>query len=122
MIAWTIHSSTTYGVTVSVVLDLISTPDALVWRGALLAAAMLDGWLADVAPEQADAIRDVLAAAPPMRTALQSIAESSPYLFDLIRADAPRLLRLLRWLRADCWFSAAASANSVGIDPFAGAA
>ncbi|MCD0419625.1 bifunctional [glutamine synthetase] adenylyltransferase/[glutamine synthetase]-adenylyl-L-tyrosine phosphorylase [Rubrivivax sp. JA1024] len=62
----------------------------------VLAAERLSGWLADVAPDQAKAIAALGAAFPAVQTALQSIAEASPYLFDLIRADPARLLRVLR--------------------------
>ncbi|NEW93041.1 bifunctional [glutamine synthetase] adenylyltransferase/[glutamine synthetase]-adenylyl-L-tyrosine phosphorylase, partial [Rhodopseudomonas sp. BR0M22] len=62
----------------------------------VLAAERLSGWLADVAPDQAKAIAAVGTAFPAVQTALQSIAEASPYLFDLIRADPARLLRVLR--------------------------
>lgn len=60
------------------------------------AAERFESWLVDVSSEQADAIRDVLRSAPALAAALHSIAEASPYLFDLIRADAARLLRLVR--------------------------
>jgi glutamate-ammonia-ligase adenylyltransferase len=52
----------------------------------------LDGWIADLGPEQAAAIRGL---APQAHAILLGIAEASPYLFDLIRADPARLLRLL---------------------------
>ncbi|HEU0084835.1 MAG TPA: bifunctional [glutamine synthetase] adenylyltransferase/[glutamine synthetase]-adenylyl-L-tyrosine phosphorylase [Bradyrhizobium sp.] len=55
----------------------------------------LDSWLADLAPEQAAAIRDRAMRLPHVRAILEGIAEASPYLFDLMRADAARLLRLL---------------------------
>jgi glutamate-ammonia-ligase adenylyltransferase len=56
----------------------------------------LSDWLDEVPADTASALRAVLGAFPPMRVALQSIAEASPYLFDLVRADPARLLRLLR--------------------------
>jgi len=55
----------------------------------------LDSWLADLAPEQASAIRDRATRYPHVGAILQGIAEASPYLFDLMRADAARLLLLL---------------------------
>ncbi|MFL9499868.1 bifunctional [glutamine synthetase] adenylyltransferase/[glutamine synthetase]-adenylyl-L-tyrosine phosphorylase [Rhodopseudomonas palustris] len=62
----------------------------------VLAAERWAGWLGDLAPEQADAIAALGNAFPDLQTALQSIAEASPYLFDLIRADPVRLQRVLR--------------------------
>jgi glutamate-ammonia-ligase adenylyltransferase len=55
----------------------------------------LAGWLADLAPEQANAIRGLSAQFPKSHVILLGIAESSPYLFDLMRADAARVVRLL---------------------------
>src|SRR5262249_25136367 len=52
-------------------------------------------WLDDLAPEQSAAI-GALTAAPPARAILLGLAEFSPYLFDLIRDDPDRLIRLLR--------------------------
>jgi glutamate-ammonia-ligase adenylyltransferase len=60
-----------------------------------IARQRLDAWLADLAPEQAAGIRDRATRFPQLRPILESIAEASPYLFDLMRADAARLLRLL---------------------------
>ncbi|KIZ44445.1 MULTISPECIES: bifunctional [glutamine synthetase] adenylyltransferase/[glutamine synthetase]-adenylyl-L-tyrosine phosphorylase [Rhodopseudomonas] len=60
------------------------------------AAQRLDGWLGELAPAQADALRTIADQFPHAGTILRSIAEASPYLFDLIRADAARLIRLLR--------------------------
>ncbi len=60
------------------------------------AAQRLAGWLADLAPEQAVAIDGIAKRFPKIRTLLEGIAEASPYLFDLIRDDAGRLVRLLR--------------------------
>ena len=54
----------------------------------------LADWLAELEPEQSAAIRAWLDR-PPARAILLGIAEVSPYLFDLIRADAARLIRLL---------------------------
>src|SRR6266478_4902286 len=55
----------------------------------------LADWLTDLAPEQAAAIADFIARFPRARIILLGIAEFSPYLFDLVRADAARLIRLL---------------------------
>jgi glutamate-ammonia-ligase adenylyltransferase len=53
------------------------------------------GWLGDLAPEQARAICDLADRFSHAKTILEGIAEASPYLFDLMRADAARLIRLL---------------------------
>jgi glutamate-ammonia-ligase adenylyltransferase len=55
----------------------------------------LADWLTDLAPEQAAAIDDLVTRFALARTCLLGIAESSPYLFDLVRADPARLIRLL---------------------------
>jgi glutamate-ammonia-ligase adenylyltransferase len=55
----------------------------------------LADWLTDLASEQAAAIGDLIARFPLANTILLGIAEASPYLFDLVRADAARLIRLL---------------------------
>src|SRR6266404_3486927 len=55
----------------------------------------LADWLTDLAPEQAAAIADFIARFPRARIILLGIAEFLPYLFDLVRADAARLIRLL---------------------------
>jgi glutamate-ammonia-ligase adenylyltransferase len=52
-------------------------------------------WLADIAPNDAAAFRAITEQFPHARAILLGIAEASPYLFDLIRADAARALRLL---------------------------
>jgi glutamate-ammonia-ligase adenylyltransferase len=51
-------------------------------------------WLAELAPEQSAAIRALLGHAR-ARQILLGIAEFSPFLFELARADAARLIRLL---------------------------
>ncbi len=53
------------------------------------------GWLADLAPAQAGALRQRLLQFPRANTILLGIAEASPYLFDLVRADDTRLIGLL---------------------------
>lgn len=52
-------------------------------------------WLADLKPEHRVAIREIAEEFPRAKVILLGIAEASPYLFDLMRADAARLLRLL---------------------------
>ncbi len=55
----------------------------------------LESWFADLAPEQSGALRHLADGSSHFRAVLEGIAEASPYLFDLMRADAARLLRLL---------------------------
>jgi [glutamine synthetase] adenylyltransferase / [glutamine synthetase]-adenylyl-L-tyrosine phosphorylase len=59
------------------------------------AGRLLADWLTDLAPGQAAAVEDLLAGFPRAKTILLGIAEASPYLFDLIRADGARAIRLL---------------------------
>src|SRR4051812_28382533 len=54
----------------------------------------LNDWLAGIEPEQSAAI-DELLEHPHAKNILLGIAEFSPFLFELIRADAARLIRLL---------------------------
>jgi [glutamine synthetase] adenylyltransferase / [glutamine synthetase]-adenylyl-L-tyrosine phosphorylase len=54
----------------------------------------LGDWLAELPPEQSAAI-DRRLDHPFAKTILRGIAEFSPFLFDLVRADAARLIRLL---------------------------
>jgi glutamate-ammonia-ligase adenylyltransferase len=54
----------------------------------------LRDWLAELEPEQSAAVNAWLAR-PHAKSILLGIAEFSPYLFDLIRADAARLIRVL---------------------------
>src|SRR5437899_9619850 len=51
--------------------------------------------LTDLASEQAAAIDGLIARFPLAKTILLGIAEASPYLFDLVRADGARTIRLL---------------------------
>ncbi|MDQ8728584.1 bifunctional [glutamine synthetase] adenylyltransferase/[glutamine synthetase]-adenylyl-L-tyrosine phosphorylase [Bradyrhizobium sp. LHD-71] len=53
------------------------------------------GWLEDLPAVQRAAIEDACGKSPRALVILQSIAEASPYLFDLIRNDAERTLRVL---------------------------
>jgi len=55
----------------------------------------LSDWLSDLAPEQAAAVDGLLTQFPRARNILLGIAEASPYLFDLVRSDVARTLRLL---------------------------
>jgi [glutamine synthetase] adenylyltransferase / [glutamine synthetase]-adenylyl-L-tyrosine phosphorylase len=55
----------------------------------------LAGWLTDLAPGQAAAIDNLIARFPFAKIILRGIAEASPYLFDLVRADGARVIRLL---------------------------
>jgi len=56
---------------------------------------ILAGWLADLEPPRAAAIRQMAGHFPRANAILQGIAAASPYLFDLMRADVGRLIRLL---------------------------
>jgi len=60
-----------------------------------IAEQRLADWLTDLAPAQAAALDGLLARFPRARTILLGIADASPYLFDLVRADAARAIRLL---------------------------
>src|SRR6202040_1447320 len=55
----------------------------------------LKDWLTDLGSEEAASIGDLIARFPRARTILLGIAEASPYLFDLLRADGARAIRLL---------------------------
>jgi glutamate-ammonia-ligase adenylyltransferase len=55
----------------------------------------LADWLTDLAAEQAAALGRLTDRFPRAKTILLGVAEASPYLFDLIRADGARLIRLL---------------------------
>jgi [glutamine synthetase] adenylyltransferase / [glutamine synthetase]-adenylyl-L-tyrosine phosphorylase len=59
------------------------------------AERILSDWIAELNPAQS-AVIDTLLDLPFAKTILLGIAEHSPYLFDLIRSDAARLIRLLR--------------------------
>jgi glutamate-ammonia-ligase adenylyltransferase len=61
----------------------------------LEAQQRLAGWFADLEPGQAIMIRELAGHFPRVDTILLGIAEASPYLFDLMRANAARLIRLL---------------------------
>jgi glutamate-ammonia-ligase adenylyltransferase len=59
------------------------------------AAQRLADWLTDLAAGQMAAIDGLVARFPLAKTILLGIAEASPYLFDLVRADSARAIRLL---------------------------
>ena len=52
-------------------------------------------WLTNLAPDQAAGFEDLFARFPHAEEIFTSIAEASPYLFDLVRSDAARSLRIL---------------------------
>jgi len=60
-----------------------------------LARAHLSEWLAGLPATQAKPLKALFAAHKTVATLLQSLAESSPYLWELASGDAARLLRLL---------------------------
>ena len=60
------------------------------------AARRLEGWWGDLPPEEAQPLREIAETMPQAGAILAGIAEASPYLFDLIRADGGRLIRLLQ--------------------------
>ena len=60
------------------------------------AGRRLADWLGDIPPEAAAALKDMSGAFPRAKAILEGIAEASPYLFDLMRADAGRAVRLLQ--------------------------
>jgi len=59
--------------------------------------ARVDGWLADIAgTADAATLGRIVAAHPPIGALLDAIASSSPYLWELARADPARLVALLQ--------------------------
>jgi len=60
------------------------------------AARRLEDWWGDLPPGEAQPLREIAAKTPQAGAILAGIAEASPYLFDLLRADAARALRLLQ--------------------------
>lgn len=56
----------------------------------------LADWLGDISPEAATALKAISGSFPQAKAILEGIAEASPYLFDLMRADAGRVVRLLQ--------------------------
>ena len=59
------------------------------------AATRVADWLAELPEEQATALKALLAAYPTVKTLLESLAESSPHLWELASRDAQRLLRVM---------------------------
>ncbi len=60
------------------------------------AAGQLSDWLSGIAPGQAAEFEALFARFPRARQILTSIREASPYLFELIRSDPARALRILQ--------------------------
>lgn len=60
------------------------------------AEQILASWLDDLEPEQACALRSIAVQYPHANAILLGIAEASPYLFDLMRMDPARILRVLQ--------------------------
>jgi glutamate-ammonia-ligase adenylyltransferase len=56
----------------------------------------LADWLGDCPAEPANTLRDIAASFPYAKAILEGVAEASPYLFDLMRADASRAVRLFQ--------------------------
>jgi len=56
----------------------------------------LSDWLTNLAPGQTAEFEDLFARFPHTEEIFAGIAEASPYLFDLVRTDAGRVLRILR--------------------------
>src|SRR5258708_12585658 len=54
----------------------------------------LEDWLADIEPEPSAAMRDLADRFPHAKAILLGVAEASPHLFDLMRADPARAVRL----------------------------
>ena len=59
------------------------------------ASAKVDAWLSEIDENAAQALRQIFAAQPNALQLLAGVAEYSPYLWDLARADAERLARIL---------------------------
>jgi glutamate-ammonia-ligase adenylyltransferase len=61
-----------------------------------MSAARVSEWLATIkAKAAANALKELLGEHPPLLQLLRGIAEAAPYLWELIQADAGRLVRLL---------------------------
>jgi glutamate-ammonia-ligase adenylyltransferase len=60
------------------------------------ARARLQDWIAELPPEVAEPLQALLASHAPSGALIERLADSSPYLWDLVTADAERLLRLLQ--------------------------
>lgn len=55
----------------------------------------LADWIDDLSSEQRQGLNDICASFPRARALLEGIAEASPYLFDLLRGDPARAIRVL---------------------------
>ena len=60
------------------------------------ARARVDGWLSSLADGEAQTLHAMLAAHPHAATLVESLAESSPFLWDLVSSDAARFIALLQ--------------------------
>src|SRR5215475_8877386 len=60
------------------------------------ARARVAGWFSELSPKDAKPIEILLRDKPVIRTLLEGLAESSPYLWDLASREPERLLRLLQ--------------------------
>ncbi len=56
----------------------------------------LADWFVDISPEHARVLEEIIGQFPHAKSILAGIAEASPYLFDLLKFDAARTLRLLQ--------------------------
>jgi len=63
---------------------------------AALAALRVNAWLEELSPADSGEIGELMRASLRLETVLHSVAENSPFLWDLVSRDAQRLLRLLR--------------------------
>jgi [glutamine synthetase] adenylyltransferase / [glutamine synthetase]-adenylyl-L-tyrosine phosphorylase len=77
----------------SLVARLVSGPRLF---APVVAGRLLQDWLSDIDGKQAAEFEALFARFPGLRTIFAGIAEASPYLFDLLSADAARVLRILR--------------------------
>nr|WP_246662874.1 bifunctional [glutamine synthetase] adenylyltransferase/[glutamine synthetase]-adenylyl-L-tyrosine phosphorylase [Pseudolabrys sp. FHR47] len=60
------------------------------------ARARVDAWLSSLADGEAQTLRALFAAHPRVATLVESLAESSPFLWDLVTGDAARFIALLQ--------------------------
>ncbi|HEY0566642.1 MAG TPA: bifunctional [glutamine synthetase] adenylyltransferase/[glutamine synthetase]-adenylyl-L-tyrosine phosphorylase, partial [Xanthobacteraceae bacterium] len=61
------------------------------------AAGRVKDWLANLAPQsEAATLQDMFAALPLVRRMIEGLAANSPYLWDLIKADPPRIIAILQ--------------------------
>ncbi|HZP70609.1 MAG TPA: bifunctional [glutamine synthetase] adenylyltransferase/[glutamine synthetase]-adenylyl-L-tyrosine phosphorylase [Pseudolabrys sp.] len=84
-------SAATKGATLA---DLIATSPKLVDPG--VAKARVNDWLAETPAADAKSLRALFSHRPLINTLVESIAENSPYLWDLASREPRRLLRLLQ--------------------------